>query len=49
MPKEEKIGKGSYSCIICGTHRRLIRKYGLMICGRCFREIAREMGFKKYM
>lgn len=43
-----KHGKSSKKCRICGTHDRVIRKYGLYICGRCFREVAPKLGFKKY-
>lgn len=35
-------------CTTCGGRRRLIHKYGLEVCGRCFREIAPKIGFKKY-
>lgn len=48
-PKERKFGKGSRRCRICGTHEALIRKYELMICRRCFREVAPKLGFKKYV
>ncbi|MFH1786368.1 MAG: 30S ribosomal protein S14 [archaeon] len=41
-------GKAVRCCRICGTSERLIRSYGLYICGRCFREVARDVGFKKY-
>ena len=33
---------------VCGTVRGLIRKYGLDICRRCFREYASDIGFTKY-
>ncbi|MFP3240930.1 MAG: 30S ribosomal protein S14, partial [Caldivirga sp.] len=26
----------------------VIRRYGLMLCRRCFREVAPQLGFKKY-
>ncbi|OIO27928.1 30S ribosomal protein S14 [Candidatus Micrarchaeota archaeon CG_4_10_14_0_2_um_filter_60_11] len=35
-------------CKLCGASRGLIRKYGLNICRKCFRERAKEIGFKKY-
>ncbi|PKP54644.1 MAG: 30S ribosomal protein S14 [Candidatus Altiarchaeales archaeon HGW-Altiarchaeales-3] len=35
-------------CTTCGGNRRLIHKYGLEVCGRCFREIASKIGFNKY-
>jgi len=41
-------GKGSRVCRRCGTHRGLIRAYDINVCRRCFREVAKKMGFKKY-
>ncbi|MBS3051977.1 MAG: 30S ribosomal protein S14 [Candidatus Aenigmarchaeota archaeon] len=46
MPK--KFGKGTRKCKNCGTHRGIIRKYGLYYCRRCMREFAQKLGFKKY-
>jgi len=40
-------GKGSRECRVCGARQGLIRKYSMMVCRRCFREIAKEVGFKK--
>ncbi len=49
MAKDEaKKKREPPTCEICGTHRRVIRKYGLNICGRCFREVAHKIGFRKY-
>jgi ribosomal protein S14 len=31
----------------CDAIKGVIRKYGLMICRRCFREKAEEIGFQK--
>jgi len=45
---KKKMGKGSRMCRRCGTHRAIIRQYDLMICRRCFREVASKIGFKKY-
>jgi ribosomal protein S14 len=46
---EEKYkGKGIRKCRICGTARGLNRTHSLYICRRCFREVARGIGFKKY-
>jgi len=39
--------KGSRSCRICAARQGLIRKYGLNVCRRCFRERAGDIGFKK--
>ncbi len=35
-------------CRLCGTSVGLIRKYDLYICRKCFRDYAKELGFKKY-
>lgn len=43
-----KKGKGLRKCGRCGTTRGVIRKYGLNICRRCFREIGENIGFEKY-
>jgi hypothetical protein len=32
---------------ITGNHRGLIRKYGLYVSRRCFREVYADLGFKK--
>ena len=44
----KKKGRGMRVCQRCGTSRGLIRKYGLNICRRCFREIAEDLGFRKF-
>jgi ribosomal protein S14 len=41
-------GKGSRQCTRCGTKNGLIRRYDLVICRQCFREVAEDLGFKKY-
>ena len=46
--KEVKYGKGSRKCSRCGAHEGLIRRHGLNVCRRCFREIANSIGFKMY-
>ncbi len=46
--KRKKMGKGSRSCVRCGTHQAIIRSYGLNMCRRCFRETAEKLGFRKY-
>ena len=46
-PKERSCGRAKVRCKITGTHRGLIRKYGLDICRHAFREVANELGFKK--
>lgn len=49
LPLEEKFkGKGTRICRNCGNSRGLIRAYGLQICRRCFREVAEDLGFRKY-
>lgn len=45
---KKKFGKGSRPCRNCGSYGPVIRKYGLMVCRQCFRELARKLGFKQY-
>ena len=40
-------GPGSRTCRKCGNVHGLIRKYHMMLCRRCFRENAGEIGFHK--
>eukprot|EP00080_Pristionchus_pacificus_P008328 PDM68348.1 trpp-11 [Pristionchus pacificus] len=40
-------GPGSRTCRVCSNHHGLIRKYGLDMCRRCFREYSKDIGFKK--
>ncbi|MHA2363370.1 MAG: 30S ribosomal protein S14 [Candidatus Hodarchaeales archaeon] len=46
--QRKKYGRGNRECQRCGTRRALIRRYNLNYCRRCFREIANDLGFKKY-
>ena len=46
---ERKVfGRGSRQCFRCGNNKGLIRRYNLDICRRCFREVSKELGFRKY-
>ncbi|HOQ20747.1 MAG TPA: 30S ribosomal protein S14, partial [Methanothermobacter sp.] len=38
MPR--KYGKASRKCSRCGDHSAIVRRYGLMLCRQCFRELA---------
>lgn len=40
-------GQGSRKCKRCQNHHGIIRKYGLNLCRRCFREEANTIGFFK--
>ena len=35
-------------CRRCGRKQGLVGKYDIWLCRQCYREIARDMGFKKY-
>jgi len=48
VPQGKNRGKGMRQCRRCGTHRAIIRRYGLDICRRCFYEIGKDIGFKRY-
>ncbi|MFH1585746.1 MAG: 30S ribosomal protein S14 [archaeon] len=47
-PKDRKIGIAARKCEKCGRFGAHIKSYGLNLCRHCFREIAVEIGFKKY-
>lgn len=47
-PKKRKFGPGSRKCRRCGRYGAHIQKYNLKLCRQCFREIAKNIGFKKY-
>jgi small subunit ribosomal protein S14 len=47
-PKERKTGISVKKCQRCGRFGAHIKSYGLNLCRHCFREIAEEIGFKKY-
>jgi small subunit ribosomal protein S14 len=38
----------NHECRRCGRAQGLVGKYDVWLCRQCFREIARDMGFKKY-
>ena len=48
QPKERSCGIALRKCKQCGRMRSHIRKYGLHLCRQCFREMAVELGFKKF-
>ena len=47
-PKDRKTGIAVRKCERCGRFGAHIKSYGLNLCRHCFREIAEEIGFKKY-
>lgn len=47
-PKERSNGKAVHKCERCHNPRAHISKYGVHLCRKCFREIAVELGFRKY-
>ncbi len=47
-PKDRKSGIAIKKCERCGRFGARINQYGLNLCRHCFREIAPEIGFKKY-
>ncbi len=46
--KQKKFGRGAHACLLCGRRQGLVRKYHINLCRQCFREWARQMGFRKY-
>ena len=47
-PKDIKFGTGSRKCRRCGRFGAHINRYGLHLCRQCFKEVALELGFRKY-
>ena len=47
-PKDRKSGIASQKCRRCGRYGAHLGQYNLNLCRQCFREIAEEIGFKKY-
>jgi small subunit ribosomal protein S14 len=47
-PKDRKIGISARKCERCGRFGAHLSQYNLNLCRHCFREIAEEIGFKKY-
>ena len=47
-PKKRTTGVGLKKCIRCGRYGGHISKYNLNLCRCCFREVATNIGFKKY-
>lgn len=47
-PKQRTTGIARRKCEKCGRFGAMINSYGLNLCRHCFREIAEEIGFKKY-
>ncbi|HLD33111.1 MAG TPA: 30S ribosomal protein S14 [Candidatus Nanoarchaeia archaeon] len=47
-PKERSCGTALRHCRRCNRNGGHIRKYGIGLCRQCFREIATQIGFKKY-
>jgi small subunit ribosomal protein S14 len=47
-PKQRKTGIALKKCRRCGRFGAHLNQYDLGLCRQCFREIAEEIGFKKY-
>jgi len=47
-PKERSCGLAKKHCSRCGRVGGHISKYGLNFCRHCFREVAQNIGFKKF-
>ena len=47
-PQTRKTGISVKRCERCGRFGAHIKSYGINLCRHCFREVAEEIGFKKY-
>lgn len=48
VPKDRKFGESTKKCGFCGRTGAIVGKYDMGICRHCFREHAKELGFKQY-
>ncbi len=47
--RDQDFGKAKTKCRRCGRRGRgIITKYNLYYCRQCFREVAEDIGFRKY-
>jgi len=47
-PKERKLGIAAKKCERCGRFGAHLSQYNLNLCRHCFREMAVQLGFKKF-
>ena len=47
-PKVRSTGVTTKKCEKCGRFGAHLSQYNINLCRQCFREIAEEIGFKKY-
>ncbi len=47
MKPKKQFGR-KLGCERCGRKRGIVRRYGLHFCRQCFREVAMDLGFRKY-
>ena len=47
-PKKRVCGRVNCKCELCGRYDGMISKYKFKLCRICFREIAPNVGFKKF-
>ena len=47
-PKDRICGRGTRRCELCDRRKSLIRRFSLNICRQCFRDVAHDIGFRKY-
>lgn len=47
-PKDRTMGIAAKKCERCGRFGAHVGQYNLNLCRQCFREIAEDIGFKKY-
>ncbi len=47
-PDERKFGVAAKKCENCGRFGAHLNQYNLNLCRHCFRELAVELGWKKY-
>jgi small subunit ribosomal protein S14 len=47
-PKDRVFGIAAQKCENCGRFGAHVGQYNINLCRQCFRELAEELGFKKF-
>ncbi|MCD6247779.1 MAG: 30S ribosomal protein S14 [Candidatus Diapherotrites archaeon] len=48
MSKKKEKKRWRKPCSICGRYAGVMKRYGMVICWRCFKHNAPKLGFRKY-
>ncbi|MEM0243010.1 MAG: 30S ribosomal protein S14 [Candidatus Aenigmatarchaeota archaeon] len=46
--KKRACGRERFRCRKCNSKKGIIKKYGILLCRKCFREEAKRIGFIRF-